>query len=297
MNQTQAATAWNSPSLNVGHGALKGRTVFVTGAGRNIGRAIAIRCGAEGANVAVNDVDSAAAAAVVFELQAAGIRAHAAVGDMSDFAEVDRVFAEVEAELGTVDVLVNNAYVRCGETAWGNFLAIEPGDWELFVTKNMNLFYGCSQRMARSLARLEQRGSIINISSHGAERAHRNHIPYDSVKGAMEAFTRAVAVDLAPWDIRVNAVRPGAIAVEGEPAMWDGKRDLRAAQIPLGRAGTPEDIAAGVVFLASTESAFITGQIFNIDGGMMAQGRAPQVEGGTVAYPGNPEQYRPTLLP
>ncbi|ASN22457.1 short-chain dehydrogenase [Arthrobacter sp. YN] len=274
---------------------LTGRTAFVTGAGRNIGRAIAIRCGSEGASVAVNDVDATAAAAVVAELRDAGVQAHAAIGDMSDFAVVDRVFAETEEALGTVDILVNNAYVRCGDTAWGNFLAVSPADWELFVAKNMNMLYGCTQRTARALARSNLKGSIVNISSHGAERAHRNHIPYDSVKGAMESFTRAVAVDLAPWGIRVNALRPGAIAVEGEPPMWDDKEELRAAQIPLGRAGSPEDIAAGVVFLASAESAFITGQTFNIDGGMMAQGRAPQVEGVPVMHPGNAE-LPPTSL-
>ena len=296
MNYKQPTTTWASSEITIGHGALTGRTAFVTGAGRNIGRAIAIRCGAEGARVAVNDVDAAAALAVVADLQDSGVEAYAAVGDMSDFTHVDRVFAETEETLGTVDILVNNAYVRCGDTAWGNFLAVEPSDWELFVGKNMNMLYGCTQRTARALAAQEMSGSIINISSHGAERAHRNHIPYDSVKGAMESFTRAVAVDLAPWGIRVNALRPGAIAVEGEPPIWEGRKDLRSAQIPLGRAGTPADIAAGVIFLASAESAFITGQAFNIDGGMMAQGRAPQVEGVPVMHPGNTPTIPTTLF-
>jgi 3-oxoacyl-[acyl-carrier protein] reductase len=296
MNNQQAHTTWTSPEITTGHGALTGRTAFITGAGRNIGRAIAIRCGSEGARVAINDVDAAAAESVVQGLRDAGVEAFAAIGDMSDFTQVDRVFAATEEALGTVDILVNNAYVRCGDTAWGNFLAVEPSDWELFVSKNMNMLYGCTQRTARALATKEQKGSIINISSHGAERAHRNHIPYDSVKGAMESFTRAVAIDLAPWGIRVNALRPGAIAVEGEPPMWDGKKDLRAAQIPLGRAGTPEDIAAGVIFLASAESAFVTGQTFNIDGGMLAQGRAPQVEGVPVMHPGNAATVPATLF-
>jgi 3-oxoacyl-[acyl-carrier protein] reductase len=277
-------------------GRLHGRTVLVTGAGRNIGRAIALRCGREGARVAVNDIDAAAAQSVVAELEALGVEAFPAVGDLSDFAEVDRVFEETEQALGPVDVLVNNAYVRCGDTNWGNFLCVDPADWQLFVRKNMDLLYGATQRLARGLASRGETGSIINISSHGAERAHRNHIAYDSVKGAMEAFTRAVAVDLAPWGIRVNALRPGAIAVDGEPPIWDGKPDLRAAQIPLGRAGTPEDIAAGVVFLASDESAFVTGQAFNIDGGMLAQGRAPQVEGVPVARPENSARFPATLL-
>ncbi|MBT2532434.1 SDR family oxidoreductase [Arthrobacter sp. ISL-48] len=292
----QQATTGASPETSTRRGALAGRTAFVTGAGRSIGRAIAVRCGSEGSRVAVNDVDAAAAAAVVAELQEAGAEALAVVGDMSDFVQVDRAFAETEATLGVVDVLVNNAYTRRGDTAWGNFLSVEPSDWELFVSANLNMLYGCTQRAARALAGARSGGSIVNISSIGAERAHRNLIPYDSVKGAMESFTRAVAVDLAPWGIRVNAVRPGAIATEREQPLQDGWEDLRAAQIPLGRAGTPEDVASAVVFLASSESAYITGQIFNIDGGMMAQGRAPQVEGAPVMHPGNAAPAPVTLL-
>lgn len=292
---TTPETQWHSPAVTEGHSHLTGRVALITGAGRNIGRSIALRCGAEGAKVAVNDIDADAAASVVKELQALGTEAFAAVGDMSSFEDIDRVFAETENHLGIVDLLVNNAYIRCGETAWGNFLAVEPDDWDLFVRQNMNMLYGCTQRTARTLAQNGLKGSIVNISSHGAERAHRNHIPYDSVKGATESFTRSVAVDLAPWGIRVNTLRPGAIAVEGEP-VWVGKSDLRAAQIPLGRAGAPEDIAAGVVFLGSAESAFITGQAFNIDGGMLAQGRAPQMEGVPVAYPGNVEPFKSSLL-
>jgi 3-oxoacyl-[acyl-carrier protein] reductase len=270
--------------------------VLVTGAGGNIGRAIALRTGSEGARVVVNDVDAATAEYVAAELRDRGAEAVAAVGDMSDFATVDVLVGQMEAEFGLVDVLVNNAYARVGETASENFLSVEPYDWELFVSRNLNMLYGCTQRAARALAAAGAQGSIINISSIGAERAHRNHIPYDSVKGAMEAFTRAVAVDLAPWGIRVNALRPGAIAVENEPAVRSGKPDLRAAQIPLGRMGTPEDIAAAAVFLASADSGYVTGQIFNVDGGMTAQLRAPQVETTSVAGPGDGKKITPALL-
>lgn len=296
MNHDQATTSWVSPAVTTGNRALTGRTVLVTGAGRNIGRAIALRCGSEGARVAVNDVDATAAAAVVSELRDVGVDAQPAVGDMSDFAQVDQIFAQTENTLGVVDVLVNNAYARIGQTVWDNFLSVEPSDWEVFVSRNLNMLYGCTQRAARGLATSGQKGSIINISSIGAERAHRNSIPYDSVKGAMESFTRAVAVDLAPWNIRVNALRPGAIAVDGEPPAPKGKEHLRAAQIPMGRPGTPEDVAAAVIFLASAESAYVTGQIFNIDGGMMAQGRAPQVEARPVVHPATAGPVPPTLL-
>jgi 3-oxoacyl-[acyl-carrier protein] reductase len=244
----------------------------------------------------VNDLDAGAAAAVVTELRNAGGQAHLVAGDLSDFSQVDRVFAEAEDALGVIDVLVNNAYARSGETIWENFLSVEPSDWNLFVSKNMNMLYGCTQRAVRRLVASGTKGSVINISSIGAERAHRRSIPYDSVKGAMEAFTRAVAVDLAPWNIRVNALRPGAIAVEGEPVMAADEEDPRAVQIPLGRRGVPGDVAAAVIFLASAESAYVTGQVFNIDGGMMAQARAPQLEAQPVMHPGNSAPVPPTLL-
>jgi enoyl-[acyl-carrier-protein] reductase (NADH) len=121
-------------------------------------------------------------------------------------------------------------------------------------------------------------GSVVNISSHGAVRAHRNRIAYDAVKGAMDAFTRAVALDLAPWGIRVNTVRPGAIAVDRGPGDPPDPRAADADQIPLGRMGTPADIAAAVAFLASDQAGYITGQGVTVDGGLGAQARPPGQE-------------------
>ena len=266
---------------------LDGQVALVTGAGRNVGRGIAIACAREGASVAVVDIDRASAETVVEELRNDGHTAFAVVGDACDFAEIDRMFAETENQLGTVDLLVNNAYARTGDTNWRSFLTVDPGDWASFVEKNMNMLFGCTQRTARALAKEGRPGAIVNISSHGAERAHRNHIAYDSVKGAMDSFTRAVAVDLAPWGIRVNGIRPGAVSVLDEPPAWDGKAEIRMAQIPLGRTGTPADVATGVVFLGSNDAAYMTGQTITIDGGLLAQGRAPQVDAGTVFTPDN----------
>lgn len=286
-------TDHSSPSVT---GRLSGRVALVTGSGHNIGAAIAARLAAEGAAVAVADIDSAAAESVVDRIVAAGGRALAAAGDLTDIAQIDAVFDRVETELGLVDVLVNNAYVRGGEQCFQPFLSVPPEDWQRFVAVNTTLFFGCSQRTARSLAAAGRPGSIVNISSHGAARAHREQIPYDTVKGAMESFTRAIAVDLAPWNIRVNAVRPGSIAVVDERMAWDGGADdMRNTQIPLGRPGTPDDVADSVVFLASEESAYVTGQMFNIDGGMAAQARAPQVEPFAVASPSTLTDF-PTRL-
>ena len=277
---------------------LDGRTAFVTGAGRNIGKAIALALAAEGASVAVADINGESAEAVAGQIRAAGGNAIAAVGDLTDFATVDRVFGEVEAGLGTVDLLVNNAYARIGETNWASFLTVDPADWALFVNRNMNMFFGCTQRTARALALEGREGAIVNISTNGADRPHRNHIAYDSVKGGLDSFTRAIAVDLAPWQIRANGIRPGNIMIEEEPdEVWPGdKRALRSAQIPLGRPGVGDDIAGAVVYLGSHEARYVTGQIINVDGGMLTQGRAPQVEMVEVRTPENIAPFTRSLL-
>ncbi len=277
---------------------LEGRTAFVTGSGRNIGRAIALALAAEGARVAVCDIIPDNARAVTTEIANMGGTALAVAGDATDFAQVDAMFAQVEAELGTVDLLVNNAYARIGVTNWASFLTVAPADWSEFVTRNMNMFFACTQRASRALALEGRPGAVVNISSNGADRAHRNHIAYDSVKGAMDSFTRATAVDLAPWGIRVNGIRPGNIAIDDEPdEVWPGdKRELRSAQIPLGHPGSGADIAAAAVYLGSHEAGYVTGQTFNVDGGLLTQGRAPQVEMVDIATPSTIPAFSRELL-
>ncbi len=279
-------------------GRLEGRIAFVSGAGRNIGKSIALALATEGASVAVGDVNGGNAEAVAAQIRKGGGKAFAAVGDLSDFATVDRLFGEVEDVLGTVDLLVNNAYARIGETNWGSFLTVAPADWTLFVGINMNLFFGCTQRAARALALDGKPGAIVNVSSNGADRAHRNHIAYDSVKGALDSFTRATAVDLAPWRIRANGIRPGNIAGADDPveAGTTERRAAQSAQIPLGRLGIGDDIASAVVFLGSNEAQYVTGQILNVDGGMLTQGRAPLVEGVEVRTPETIAPFSRSLL-
>jgi 3-oxoacyl-[acyl-carrier protein] reductase len=143
--------------------------------------------------------------------------------------------------------------------------------------RNIGQVFLTTQRAARALAHARKPGSIVNLSSFGADRPHRQHIPYDTSKGGVEAFTRAVAVDLGPWGIRVNAVRPGTIGVADDP-LWGDRVDVRSANIPLGRVGTPPDVASLVAFLGSPDSAYITGQSLTVDGGMTIQARPPATE-------------------
>lgn len=289
-------TNWQSPGIETGHGHLRGRIAFVSGAGNNIGAAIARRFAAEGAAVAVADVDGDAANRIADQISTAGGAAMSAVGDLSSLEVVDRLFDEVEDRFGIVDTLVNNAYARAGETSFECFLRVDPADWQRFIAVNTTMFFACTQRVGRSLAVARRPGSVVNISSHGAARAHRRHIPYDLVKGGMESFTRAVAVDLAPWGIRCNCVRPGSIVVDSEKLDWTATDDdLRGAQIPMGRPGAVEDVAGAALYLSSAESAYVTGQVFNVDGGMSVQARAPQVEPGILATPRTVTDVPPRL--
>jgi len=292
---TRVPPVFDSPDVVVGHGQLVGRVALVTGAGRNIGRGIACRLAAEGASVAVSDIDEGAAKDVVEAIHTAGGTATAVVGDASHPATVDRIFDAVEDVYGRVDALVNNAYARIGATSFKPFLQVDVADWQAFMAANTSLFFATSQRMSRTLALAGAPGTIVNVSSHGAARAHREHIPYDSVKGAMESFTRAVAVDLAPWGIRANCVRPGSVSVDCERMDW-GPDDVRSTQIPMGRPGSVADVASAVLYLTSAESAYVTGQIFNVDGGMAAQARAPQVEPRWPAGPTNLTDFPARLL-
>ena len=133
----------------------------------------------------------------------------------------------------------------------------------------------------------KRHGAIVNISSNAANRPHRRTIAYDSVKGAMDSFTKAIAVDLAPWGIRVNGIRPGLIAVDNWDLLSEAEKNRRRGVIPLGREGIPADIAWAAVFLAADDASYVTGQLFEVDGGLLVQGRAPCAELQPVATPEN----------
>jgi 3-oxoacyl-[acyl-carrier protein] reductase len=270
---------------------LAGKVAIITGSSRGIGRGIAQRFAAEGAKVVVNGRDPERTAATAREIREAGGECIEVLADVTKEAEVTRLFEATLAAFGTVHILVNNAQTPLNKGERGPFLKITSAGWDAYVAANMGSLFYCTHQAARIMAKQGVRGSIINISTNGAIRAHRNTIAYDSVKGAMDAFTRAVAVDLAPWGIRVNAIRPGFIAVDSWEELTDAEKAERIRTIPIGREGRPADIAWTALFLASDEAGFVTGQAFQVDGGMLAQGRAPQAELGTVYTPENIGEY------
>ncbi|HET8626216.1 MAG TPA: glucose 1-dehydrogenase [Thermomicrobiales bacterium] len=263
---------------------LEGKVAVVTGSGQGIGKGIALRFAREGAKVVVNARRAETVHATAEAIRQAGGIALEAPADVTIENQVAGLFQQTLDAYGAVDILVNNAQTRLDRGERGPFLTMRAAGWDAYMQANLGALFYCTHQAARIMARQGIRGSIINISTVGAARAHRYTIAYDAMKGAMDSFTRAVAVDLGPWGIRVNALRPGPILVEKSPH-FAAPRPHPNAGVPLGRVGYPEDIAWAAVFLASDEAGFITGQAFEIDGGLLAQGRSPCAEGRAIVTP------------
>ena len=253
------------------HESLAGKVVIVTGAGRGIGRAIAERFAGVGSMVAVNDIDSAPIVEVVQSIREAGGTAMAAPADVSDSAQVNAMIDSVMAAHGRIDVLVNNAGLT-GPML--HFFEADEAWWRRIVDVNLTGHFVVAHPTARIMAR-QGGGCIINMSSGGATRAHRSFTAYDAAKGGVEALTRAMALDLGPYNIRVNALMPGTIASVG---MTAEERALRGENLPLGRMGEPHDMTGAALFLASDDAAYITGDVIRVDGGMLAQQRSATVD-------------------
>jgi 3-oxoacyl-[acyl-carrier protein] reductase len=252
---------------------LAGLVAVVTGGGRGIGLGIATRLMREGAHVVINDRDAEALTRAEKTLAQTGdVRIFTA--DVSDVFQVNAMFEFVKEHWGRIDLLVNNAGLVDTER---HFLTTDGEYWDRIIDTNLKGMFLCSRCAAEMMVR-RRSGSIIHLSSVGAARAHRCNVAYDASKGGVEAATRAMALDLAPWGIRVNAVGPGAIRTVNWDHIPPAEIAQRSATIPLQRLGTPDDVAAVVAFLASSESTYITGQVIYVDGGLLAQLRSPQVD-------------------
>ena len=253
------------------HESLAGKVVVVTGAGRGIGRAIAERFADVGAKVAVNDVDAAPVDEVLEAIRDAGGTAAAAVADVSDSSQVNPMIEAVMAAHGRIDVLVNNAGLN-GPML--HFFEADEAWWRRILDVNLTGHFVVAHPVARIMAR-QGGGCIINMSSGGATQAHRCFTAYDAAKGGIEGLTRAMALDLAPYNIRVNALVPGTVDTVGMSAE---ARALRGDNVPLGRMGDPYDLTGAALFLASDDAEYITGAVLRVDGGMLAQQRSPTVD-------------------
>jgi 3-oxoacyl-[acyl-carrier protein] reductase len=251
---------------------LAGKVAVVTGSGRGIGRAIAIRYAREGAKVVVTDIIGENARAVAEEIEAEGGEAIGVTTDVSQPDQVDAlVKAAVDAFGGLHVMLCNTGRVR---DAVKHVLEADVAFFDGVIAANLRGHYLCSVAAAHHMAR-NGGGVIITTSSGGATRAHRGMTAYDASKGGIEALTRALALDLAPYGIRVCCLVPGLLAPDDAP---QEALDRTAATVPLQRAGRSEDMAGPAVFLASDDAAYVTGSKVVVDGGVLFQQRSPEIE-------------------
>ena len=251
---------------------LNGKLAIVTGAAAGIGKAIALALADEGADVAIADIQDAKAQAVAEAIQAKGRRALAIHCDVGDSAQVDAMVQQVVREWGGLHILVNNAAV----IAPGLFWELSDADWHKIIRNNLDSVFFCSRAAAKVMLPQGQGGRIINMSSIPATLSEPSAGPYTAAKGGIEAFSRTMATELAPYKILVNCIAPGATYSELTIPMYtESVKKSLFERVPLKEIAQPEWIAAGVVFLASEDARYITGQVLTIDGGYVMDGSLP----------------------
>ncbi len=256
----------SAPPQPAGPARLQGHAVLITGATRGIGRATALRLAAEGARVALNcRAQPAPAEALAEEIHAAGGEAVVVPGDVADAESARALVAAAQQAFGRLDALVNNA----GIVRDGLLIGMDEADWLQVLATNLTGVFHCCQAAAQIMVR-QRRGRIVNISSAAGERPNRGQVNYAASKGGVNALTKALAQELAPRNITVNAVAPGMIATEMSQNVRDLAGEQILAAIALRRYGQPAEVAAAVAFLLSPDAAYITGHILNVDGGLRA---------------------------
>jgi 3-oxoacyl-[acyl-carrier protein] reductase len=246
---------------------LTDRVAIVTGGGRGIGRAIVRKMAGAGAVVVINDVQAEPAETTAGEIKAAGGQALAVVADVSLAEDVTRLVETAVATFGRVDILVNNA----GITRDHLLLRMTDDDWDKVLTVNLKSAFLCTRAVLRPMAK-QRWGRIASIASVVGVVGNPGQANYAAAKAGIIGFTRTIAKEAASRGITANAVAPGFIDTEMTKQLDEEWRQELKKRIPLGCFGSPDDVAAAVVFLASEEAGYITGQVLGIDGGMAMAG-------------------------
>ena len=243
---------------------LEGKVALVTGAGRGIGKAIALRYAEEGANVAFTDLAiNEAVEETIKEIEALGVKAKAYASNAANFDETHEVVKQVVDDFGRIDILVNNA----GITKDGLMMRMSEAQWDAVINVNLKSAFNFIHAVTPVMAK-QRRGSIINMSSVVGVSGNAGQCNYSASKAGMIGLAKSIAKEMGPRGIRANCIAPGFIITEMTNQLSQEIKDQWAAQIPLRRGGTPEDVANVAVFLGSDLSSYVSGQVIHCCGAM-----------------------------
>jgi 3-oxoacyl-[acyl-carrier protein] reductase len=271
---------------------LANKVALVTGSGRGIGREIARSFAAEGARVVVADLDRAGADAVAAQIADAGGAALVVYVDVAEPAQVEGAVRDAVTHFGRLDILVNNAGVALNKP----FLTTTLAEWERQLRVNLTGTFLCAQAAARAMVP-QRAGCIVNVASISGQRGGLGRAAYGSAKAGVILLTKVMAVELAPWGIRANAIAPGPVDTDQSRATHtQATRRAYHERIPIRRYGERKEIAAAALFLASDESSFVTGHVLNVDGGFRAAGLMFDPFDGETALPEPPAESPLALL-
>tara|TARA_B100000929_G_scaffold173955_1_gene137707 strand:+ start:779 stop:1513 length:735 start_codon:yes stop_codon:yes gene_type:complete len=241
---------------------LEGQTALITGAGRGIGKTIALKLAESGADIVLADM-SPEVAEVRVEVESLGRKCLTFEADVTDLEAIETMVKKIIEELGSIHILINNA----GITQDNLFMRMKPEQWSKVIDVNLNGVFNVTKAVIRSMVK-QRTGKIINISSVVGFSGNPGQVNYSSTKSALVGFTKSLAREVGARGVTVNAVAPGFIDTAMTQALNESQQEVILQQIPLGRMGDADDIANAVAFLASEEASYITGTILHVNGGM-----------------------------
>jgi 3-oxoacyl-[acyl-carrier protein] reductase len=242
---------------------LNGKTALITGSARGLGKAMALQFAHEGADIVINDVDPKVAEATASEIQELGRKVLVSTHDISDSSEVEKLFSEIKTSFGSLDILVNNA----GVLRDNMLTKMSDEEFDTVIAVNLKGVFNCSRDFAKLSKETEKGGVILNLSSV-AYLGNVGQSNYSASKAGVVGMTRTWALELSKLGIRVNAIAPGFMKTRMTAGIPEEIVEVFKKKIPLRRMGTPEDLANLATFLVSEESAYLTGQVIHLDGGL-----------------------------